>query len=104
MSSASEESNKQKEKLERIRKKRLYLKNEFTEGRIKDWDNVFNLYAPSTLALEIGIHVNSFKKKVKNGRLFTLDELMRIAVLIEIDDRIIIDFVLNQIQQSKKKK
>lgn len=86
----------------RNEQKLSYLKAEFEAERISSWQQVFAFYAISTIALDLGIHFNSFQKKIKTNRAFTLDELIRFAEIIGVDHRIIINFAVDQITIKKK--
>lgn len=86
---------------ERNKQKMFYLKAEFDAARISSWQQVFAFYAVSTIALDLGIHFNTFQKKVKSNRAFTLDELIRFAEIINVDHRIVINFVVDQIVVKK---
>ncbi|BAV07930.1 hypothetical protein SAMN05421788_103275 [Filimonas lacunae] len=86
----------------RNRQKLSYLKAEFEAERITSWNQVFAFYAVSTIAVDLGIHFHTFQKKVKNNRLFTLDELIRFAENINVDHRIIISFATDQVGVKRK--
>ncbi|GGH66676.1 lipoprotein signal peptidase [Filimonas zeae] len=83
-------------------KKLSYLKAEFDAERITSWEQVFAFYAISTIAVDLGIHYSTFQKKVKNNRSFTLDELIRFAAIINVNHRLVINFVVDQIAVNKK--
>ncbi|BAV07932.1 hypothetical protein SAMN05421788_103277 [Filimonas lacunae] len=80
-----------------------YLKAEFDAERISSWEQVFAFYAVSTIAVDLGIHYNTFQRKVKTNRFFTLDELIRFAGIINVDHRLVINFVVDQIVVKKGK-
>jgi hypothetical protein len=81
-----------------------YLKAEFEAGRIKTFDQVFAFYAMSTLARDLGLHLATFKKKVKSPRLFKIDEMIVFGELIDVDYHIILQFLTDMIDQNKHKK
>lgn len=91
-----------KVKAGRNQQKLSYLKAEFDAERISNWEQVFAFYAISTIAVDLGIHFNTFQKKVKNNRSFTLDELIRFADIINVDHRLVINFAIDQIIVKKK--
>ena len=82
----------------------LYLKKEFEAGRITSFDQVFAFYAMSTLSRDLGLHLETFKKKVNSPRLFKLDEMIVFGELIQVDYHIILKFVTDLIDHHKTKK
>lgn len=81
-----------------------YLKAEFEAGRIKTFDQVFAFYAMSTLSRDLGLHLATFKTKVKSPRLFKIDEMIVFGELIDVDYHIILRFLTDMIDQNKQKK
>lgn len=81
-----------------------YLKKEFEAGRIRSFEQVFAFYAMSTLARDLGLHLETFKKKVKSPRLFKLDEMIVFGELIQVDYHIILKFITDLIDHQKPRK
>lgn len=78
------------------------LRNDFEAGNITTWDQVFDLYAKTTIAADLGIHFTSFTNKVKNPIKFTLEEILALATLLKLDYRIILKFIINLTPKSKR--
>lgn len=81
-----------------------YLKAEFEAGRINSFDQVFAFYAMSTLSRDLGLHLATFKKKVKSPRFFKIDEIICFGELIHVNYHIILKFITDLIDQQKPQK
>jgi len=78
-----------------------------TDGRIKNFREIFDVLPKSVLAADLGINNTRFEKMRNNLPLFRLKDLFRIAELFEVGENELLTLVYNQYiidKEAKKKK
>lgn len=96
-------SAKELEKEQKRQNKLNSLKNEFEGGKIKDFGQVFAIFNQSPLAKELDIPFYTFKQKIADPGEFTINELIRFAQLINVDDQLIVKFIFEHKKNLSKK-
>lgn len=96
------QSDKESEKLQKRQNKLNSLKNQFESGKVKNFGEVFAIFDPSPLAIELNITFYTFKKKIADPGEFTNNEIIRFAKLINVDEQIIVKFIFEQIRECEK--
>ncbi len=96
------QSDKESEKIQKRQNKLNSLKNQFESGKIKNFGEIFAIFDPSPLAIELNITFYTFKKKVADPGEFTNNEIIRFAKLINVDEQIIVKFIFEQINELAK--
>ncbi|HEU0227023.1 MAG TPA: hypothetical protein VFQ86_04750 [Arachidicoccus soli] len=91
----------EKRRREKRQHKLSSLKNEFESGKIKSFDQIFAIFSPSPLALELTIPYYSFLVKINDPRHFKVAEILNFAKLIDVEDEIIYRFIKNLIHTKK---
>lgn len=80
------------------------LKNLISGGYIKTFGEIFDTIPKSVVAADLGMNNVRFTKLMHNPVGFLVNDLFRIAALIDIDEKAILDLVYNQHVQDKKSK
>ena len=80
------------------------VKKLISGGYIKTFNEVLDTIPKTALALDMKIGPARFNKLIDNPESFTLKDIFKIASLIEVDDKIIIDLIYNQYLADKKSK
>jgi hypothetical protein len=74
-----------------------------TEG-IKSIATVFEPVPPTVFRKDLGLNHSKFTKFINNPSLFTFQEIKALAVLLDIDPKLLIDQVYKEMQAKEKKK
>ena len=80
------------------------VKNLITAGYIKSFSEILDTVPKTVVAHDLGMHHQTFAKLIKYPERFNFKDAIRIASLIEVDDRHIIDLIYNQYSIDKKRK
>ena len=79
--------------------------NVFIErGEVKKLADIFNYIPRKVVYIDLGINYNRFKRLLEHPDQFTLQELSRLAFLIEVGKQVIINLLYAQIDQNSKVK
>jgi hypothetical protein len=73
-------------------------------GDIKLFRDIFDkeTIAKTTVRKDLGIHNQRFNKLLDHPNKFVLDDLFRLAELLELDEKSVVDLAINQWQHQKK--
>jgi hypothetical protein len=80
------------------------VKNLILGGYIKTLIEIFDTLPKSVLAKDLGISLDRFTKMINEVERFSVKNLFRIAALLEVDEKAILELIYNQHQQDKKTK
>ncbi len=80
------------------------VKNLITDGHIKSFDEIFDTLPKSIVYKDLGMNNNRFNFLLENIDHFDLKDIFRIAALIEIDEKVLLDLTYKQYQLNKKNK
>ncbi len=75
------------------------LKVMLETGNVHTLEEVFNIVPKTVVAADLGINYTRFLARLKKPGGFTLDELLRLAVLSEIDNKTLISLVIADIEK-----
>ncbi|MET3875980.1 hypothetical protein [Chitinophaga sp. OAE865] len=80
------------------------IKELIERGGITDFNKIFDIMPPSTMARHMGINYNNFTKRQADCGRFTVKEIMKMAELIGVEDTIIAVLLINatKVQYDKK--
>ena len=67
-----------------------------TDGRIKSFREIFDVLPKSVLAADLWMNNAHFEKLRNNISLFRLRDLFRIADLLEVDEKEVLNLIYNQ--------
>jgi hypothetical protein len=82
----------------------ITVKNLITAGYIKSFSGIFDAIPKTVIARDLGMNNNRFTKLMNDVTLFRLEELYRLARLLEIDGMVLINLVVQQLNEKKDKK
>jgi len=73
-------------------------------GDIKLFRDIFEkeTITKTTVRKDLGIHNQRFNKLLDHPNKFVLDDLFRLAELLELDEKSVVDLAINQWQHEKK--
>jgi hypothetical protein len=80
------------------------VKNLITAGYIKSFSEILDTVPKTVVAHDLGMHHQTFTKLIKSPERFNFKDAIRIASLIEVDDKHIIDLIYNQYAIDKKRR
>lgn len=80
------------------------VKNLISGGYIKSFQEIFDTIPKSVVYKDLGMNSARFNKLLSNVEGFVVKDLLRIAELIEVDGKVILDLVYIQYTQAKKSK
>ncbi|MBN9385638.1 MAG: hypothetical protein J0H74_33095 [Chitinophagaceae bacterium] len=78
------------------------IKNELEAGRITSFEQIFAIMSETSISTEMGISFYAFRKKVHDAGEFTLNEVMRLAVLFGVKYDVMADFLRDRIKTKSK--
>lgn len=78
------------------------IKNLISGGYIKSFEEIFDTLPKSVLYKDLGMNSTRFTKLVKHVDLFILKDIFRIAALIGVEEKTMLDVIYNS--HSKKKR
>ena len=73
-------------------------------GNIKSFDDLFSIVPKTVVREDIGLNYYGLDSKLKNGRKFLLQDLLKMAEKIECDPRLVIEMALLDISRQSKSK
>lgn len=80
------------------------IKELIERGGITDFNKIFDIMPPSTMARHMGINYNNFTKRQADCSRFTVKEIMKMAELIGVDDLVVAKLVISASRGQKSKK
>jgi hypothetical protein len=81
------------------------VKKLITAGYVKYFSDILDTVPKTVVARDLGMHHQTFDKLMKYPDRFTLKNAFRIASLIDVDDKAILDLIYNQcIDKTPKRK
>ena len=88
---------------EEVRKNRLNsIRNELEGGRINTFEQIFAIMSETRMSIEMGISFNTFRRKIQDPGEFTINEIMRLAVLIGVKYDVIADWLRDRVKDKSK--
>lgn len=85
-------------------KRYIIVKNLIEGGHITLFRDIFDVLPKSILYKDLGMNNERFSNLMNHVEHFLLNDLFRIADLIEVDKSRILDIVYNQYKKDQKKK
>jgi hypothetical protein len=73
-------------------------------GNIKAFEEMFNVVPKTVVAADLGINYGRFLDKLNNLQDFSLKELFKLADFIEVDNKAVVNIVLNDVERKKRRK
>ena len=80
------------------------VKNLISGGFINSFPEIFDTIPKSVVYKDLGMNSTRFTSLLNNVDLFILKDIFRIANLIEIDEKIILDLIYAHYTQTRKAK
>jgi hypothetical protein len=80
----------------------ITVKNLITAGYIKSFREIFETIPKSVVARDLGMNNARFTRLMNDVGSFTLEELFRLSVFLEIEGSIIVNLTLQQFDIDKK--
>ena len=80
------------------------IKELIERGGISDFNKIFDIMPPSTMARHLGINYTNFTKRQADCGRFTVKEIIKMAELIGVDDVVIAKLVIDASKGQKSKK
>jgi hypothetical protein len=71
---------------------------------VKTFREIFDTLPKSVLGKDMGFSNSRITDLISNVNRFRLDEIFKIAALIEVDEKVLIDLIYNQYAIDKKSK
>ena len=88
---------------ERQRQNRLNsVKHELESGNAKSFDQIFAIVSETRFSIELGVAFQTFRRKVEDPGEFTLNEIMRFAMLIGVKYDVMADWLRDRIKEKTK--
>ncbi|WP_142683851.1 hypothetical protein [Chitinophaga polysaccharea] len=79
------------------------IKELIERGGITDFNKIFDIMPPSTMARHMGINYNNFTKRQADCSRFTVKEIMKMAELIGVDDLVVATLIIKATKSQGKK-
>jgi hypothetical protein len=79
------------------------LKNLLESNKVEDLDLIVSLIGKTNLTKKIGIHYDTFRKRLKNPEDFSIKHIQRLANLIHVDPRLIVNLIFDTLEKKNKK-
>lgn len=80
------------------------IKELIERGGITDFNKIFDIMPPSTMARHMGINYNNFTKRQADCGRFTVKEIMKMAELIGVEDVVVANLIIAKSKSQKSKK
>ena len=80
------------------------IKELIERGGITDFNKIFDIMPPSTMARHLGINYNNFTKRQADCGRFTVKEITKIAELIGVDDLVVAKLLITASKNQRRKK
>lgn len=85
-------------------KRYISVKSLIETGRIVDFREIFEYIPRKVVYKDLGVNYSRFKRLLDSTDLFTLQELITLAGLFEVDARAFIELAFAQYEKDKKGK
>ena len=82
----------------------ITVKNLISAGYIKAFREIFDTLPKSVLAKDMGFSNTRMTELMDNVHRFRMEEIFKIAALIEVDEKVMVDLIYNQYAADKKVK
>ncbi|GAA3916930.1 hypothetical protein GO495_19880 [Chitinophaga oryziterrae] len=79
------------------------IKKLIDANKLANFAEIFEIIPPSVAASDLHLNYNSLRKRIEDHSIFTLNEFIRLADLINCDPRVLVDLALINIKKTKKK-
>lgn len=79
------------------------LKKYLESGNIEDLNEVVNFIGKTNFSKTIGIHYNTFRKRINHPEDFSIKQLKKLADLIQVEPQTIINLILENLTRKDKK-
>jgi hypothetical protein len=80
------------------------VKKLIESGYIKGFLEILDTIPKTNVARDLGMHHQTFAKLLKSPDRFAIKDAIRIASLIEVDDRVIIEMIYQYVMDKKNKR
>jgi hypothetical protein len=80
------------------------VKNEILGGHVKTFREIFDIIPKTVVTKDMKIHNIRFNMLIDNVSRFELDELYRLAALLDLEEKVILDLAHAQFLAEKKSK
>ncbi|QEC44819.1 hypothetical protein [Pseudobacter ginsenosidimutans] len=80
------------------------LKRLLESGSIEDMDEIVSIVGKTKLKTTVGIHYDTFLKRVKKPEDFAIKHIKRLADLIGVDPRIVTNLIFDKMEKKSKRK
>lgn len=79
------------------------LKRLLESGNIEDFEEIVEIIGKTYTANLIGIHYDTFRKRLKHPEDLEIAHILKIATLIDVEPEIILQLIVNKYRKKKKK-
>lgn len=73
-------------------------------GNIKTFDELFDILPKTVIRKDIGLNYYAFSVKINHSEKFVLQDLIRLADLIQCDPRLVIELALTSFEKNRRTK
>lgn len=80
------------------------LKRLLESGSIEDLDEIVNIVGKTNLTNTIGMHYDTFRKRLNNPEDFSIKHIQRLANLIQVDPRLVANLIFDSLDKKKARK
>ena len=82
------------------------LRKLINTGNVDSFEEVIEMIGKTTLTKVTGMHYDTFRKRAKNPEEFSIKHLRKLAILIDVDPRILTNLIHDKLdeQEVKQKK
>jgi hypothetical protein len=80
------------------------VKNLISGGYIKTFREILDTVPKTTIAKDLGMHHQTFKKLLTHPERFTFKDAFRIAAIIDVEETKILDLIYQQCATDRKSK
>jgi hypothetical protein len=85
-------------------KRYTLVKNQISGGYVKTFSEIFDIIPKTVVSIDLKIHNVRFNNLLNDVSRFELGDLYRIAALIDVDEKTILDLAHTQYLSEKKTK
>ncbi|MCA0398862.1 MAG: hypothetical protein LCH51_15795 [Bacteroidetes bacterium] len=80
------------------------LKRLLESGSIEDLDEIVSIVGKTNLTNTIGMHYDTFRKRLNNPEDFSIKHIQRLANLIQVDPRLVANLIFDSLDKKKTRK
>jgi hypothetical protein len=80
-----------------------HLKKLLESHNVDDLNLIVDIVGRTKFTKTIGIHYDTFRKRLKNPEKFTIKHIQRLAALLEVDPRLIANLIIDLLETKTKK-